>query len=116
MLISVLSDIRVTTSVSNAALVYESVVLRLKAESAGETSLWSELAKAAEEVVSESPGVESLDRFRALTDQPVVKEALSEVEAGSRKAGYWNDLDYEAGVHGATAYRGFAEPLPGALR
>ena len=82
----------------NAAPVYESVILRLKAESAGETSLWSELAKAAESVVSESPGVEAMDRFRALTDQPVVAQSLAEVEAGSRKRGYWKDLDYGAGV------------------
>ena len=82
----------------NAALVYESAVLRLNNESAGDTSLWSELTKAAEDVVSESAGVEAMDRFRPLIDQPVVTEALAEVEAGSRKPGYWNDLDYEAGI------------------
>jgi len=83
----------------NAALIFENVVLRLKTEVAGETDLWSTLAKAAEEVVSESPDTEAIERFRLLVDQPMVVEALADVEAGSRKPGYWNDLDYAAGTH-----------------
>jgi hypothetical protein len=83
----------------NAALVYQSVVLRLKTESAGETDLWSALTETAKMVISESPDAEAMERFRRLLDRPAVAQALAEVEAGSRKPGYWNDLDYGAGIN-----------------
>jgi len=82
----------------NAALVYERVVLKLKEEKVGETDLWDALGKAAEDVLSESPGADSAETFRLLYDRSVVTKAMADVEEGSLKSGYWNDNDFEKGI------------------
>ena len=82
----------------NAALVYESVTLRLRAEPAGTNNLWRALGTASEGVLAETPNAAAIDEFRRLRDLPSVMNALAEVETGSRRSGYWNDLDYSRGA------------------
>ena len=90
----------------NAALVYRRVVLQLKAEKAengGEKSLWDALsevpADAKKQANPDDPAPELVERFKQLYYHPVVVEALADLEAGSRKSGYWNNLDYSKGLN-----------------
>lgn len=82
----------------NAALVYEQVVLKLKAEPAGTTNLWSVLGEAAAGVITDTPQPGAVETFQKWFEQPVTAESLAELAAGSRKKGYWNDLDYDLGI------------------
>lgn len=90
----------------NAALVYRRVVLQLKAEKAengGEKSLWDALsevpADAKKQANPDDPAPELVERFKQLYYHPVVVEALADLEAGSRKSGYRNNLDYSKGFY-----------------
>jgi hypothetical protein len=101
----------------NAALVYRRVVLQLKATKAenGEKSLWDALketlAESHNQINPDAPDPELAERFVQLFRQPAVTEALADLEAGSRKSGYWNDLDFRKGISLALPHLRELSPL-----
>lgn len=78
----------------NAALVYQSVILQLKSEKAGEKDLFTELGSAADIVLKETTNVEAKAQFRLLSQTPVASEALETLRKGTEKPGCRFDLAY----------------------
>ena len=81
----------------NAALVYETVVLLLKAEPAGEEDLFAGLSAAAKAVLAEKTSAESMTHLRALVQNPATLKALAALQEGNAKPGCRYDLDYFSG-------------------
>lgn len=82
----------------NAALIYESVVLRLKAEQADGENLYERLENLASDMASDKPKTETIDQFRTLTESEPVLEALASLKIASTKSGCRYDLDYTKGA------------------
>ena len=88
----------------NAALVYEAVVLKLKAEKLGEESIFEKLAGLAEEILGHAE--ETLDEnsserarkeFWELSQTDTVSKALDDLQKGTAKPGCRFNLDYSKG-------------------
>ncbi|MDY0170143.1 MAG: hypothetical protein RBS80_26600 [Thermoguttaceae bacterium] len=82
----------------NAALVYQAVVLQLKAEPAGEQDLFTTLGDLAAEMNKEPTNGERTARFRELLQDSVVMDALGALERGTKKPGCQYELDYSQGA------------------
>lgn len=82
----------------NAAIELDSAVQQLKEETAGESDLFSDLVKAAEQLLGDDPNPEALAEFRRLYESGAVAEALALLEDGMLKEGYRSDLDLSLGI------------------
>ena len=88
----------------NAALVYEAVILKLKAEKLGEESLLDKLGSLAEEVLGQTEGVldeNSSDRarneFGELSQTKIISDTLKDLQRGTAKPDCRFNLDYSKG-------------------
>lgn len=83
----------------NAALLYESAWLRLKAESAGDTDLLSHMASLAEEFNQGDPNTATREAMERLLQLDVVKNALQSVELGTQRPACRFDASYKGGIN-----------------
>jgi len=88
----------------NAALVYEAVILKLKAEKLGEESLLEKLGSLAEEILGQTEEVldensseRARNEFRELSQTKVVSGALEALQRGTAKPACRFNLDYSKG-------------------
>jgi len=81
----------------NAALIYEAIVLQLKAEPAGEENLFSELSTLARKLLKATPEAREKTKFKRLSQTPVALEALAALQKATAKTGCRYDLDYSKG-------------------
>ncbi len=82
----------------NAALLYESAALLLKAQPAPQKSLSDYLGDLSGTFIKESLDPDKLAEFKQLIGQDVVKQALSAVEQGTQRPSCRFDHDYNAGL------------------
>jgi hypothetical protein len=84
----------------NAALVYQAVVLQLRAEPGDDakTSLFDRMQQQAMVVEQAEVSSNTLAAFRQLSQRKAVVDALQKLEVGSAKPGCRYDLDYNLGV------------------
>jgi len=83
----------------NAALLYESAALLLKAQPAPGEHLLEYLGDLSNKFIDESLDPDNLDEFKQLIGQDVVTQALSIVEQGTRRDSCRFDLDYDDGLN-----------------
>jgi hypothetical protein len=83
----------------NAALLYESAALLLKAQPAQEENLLEYLGDISSTFLKESLDSEKLAEFKQLIGQDVVTQALSIVEQGTQRDSYRFDHDYDDGLN-----------------
>ncbi|NQT00626.1 MAG: hypothetical protein HQ580_01240 [Planctomycetes bacterium] len=83
----------------NAALLYESAALLLKAQPVSEENLLEYLGDISDKFIKESLDSDKLDEFKQLIGQDVVTQALSIVEQGTRRDSCRFDLDYDEGLN-----------------
>jgi len=84
--------------IDNAALIYEGVILQLKAEAAGEQSLFEHLDEMADKVLTDPLDAEALEQFRQLAKDEIVLHSLTALVRGTRKPSYWHDTNYSDGA------------------
>jgi hypothetical protein len=82
----------------NAALLYESAWLRLKAEPVGEADLLSHMADLAVAYNQGDPNAAMREEMEGLLQRDVVKNALQAIELGTQRAGCRFDVNYEGGI------------------
>lgn len=82
----------------NAAPLYKAAVLRLQAESSGDTDLFQQLAKLGYKVTSDTASAEEVATFRSLVQQDAVQEALQLVGRAAMRDQCWYDLNYSQGA------------------
>jgi len=83
----------------NAALLYESATLLLKAQPAPEGNLLEYLGELSDKFIKESIEPDELAEFQKLIEQDVVTQALSVVEQGTKRSSCRFDHDYNAGFN-----------------
>ncbi len=83
----------------NAALLYESAILLLKAQPAGQDSLLLHLGGLSDTFLKESPDADKRAELERLMEQDVVHDALSIVEQGTQRRSCRFDHDYTAGFN-----------------
>jgi len=83
----------------NAALLYESAILLLKAQPAPEENLLEHLGDLSDKFIKESLDSDKLAEQVLLIGQDVVTQALSIVEQGTRRDSCRFDLDYDDGLN-----------------
>ena len=83
----------------NAALLYESAALLLKAQPAPEGSLLVYLGGLSDKFIKETIDPDKLAELQQLIEQDVVTQALSIVEQGTQRRSYRFDHDYNAGIN-----------------
>lgn len=83
----------------NAALLYQSAALLLKAQPAPEMNLLKYLGDISDKFIKESLDSDKLDEFKQLIGQDVVTQALSIIEQGSQRDSCRFDLDYDDGLN-----------------
>ena len=83
----------------NAALLYESALLLLKAQPTPEGNLLEYLGRLSGTFMKESLEPDKLAELQKLIEQDVVIQALSIVEQGTRRRSCRFDLDYKAGFN-----------------
>jgi len=81
----------------NAALLYESAILLLKAQPAPEKNLLEYLDSLSVELQSESPDADKRAELEKLLNQDVVHQAMVAVEQGTRRPSCRFEHDYTAG-------------------
>lgn len=88
----------------NAALVYEAVILKLKAEKLGEESLLEKLASLAEEILGQTEEVldensseRARNEFWELSQTKIISDALEALQRGTAKPDCRFNLDYSKG-------------------
>jgi hypothetical protein len=82
----------------NAALVYESVVLQLKAQKADQGDLFSRLSTLAGDMLDDSWTSNNVRTFRLLMQSPEAARALHAIQEGASKPGCRYNLDYSQGA------------------
>jgi len=82
----------------NAALLYESAALLLKAQSAPQKNLLEYLGDLSSTFIKESLSSDKLAEFKQLIGQDIVTRALSAVEQGTQRPSCRFDHDYDAGL------------------
>jgi hypothetical protein len=87
------------TDTENAALLYESAALLLKAQWAPNGNLLDYLRELSDKFIKESLGPDKLAELQQLIEQDVVTQALSLVEQGTRRRSCRFDHDYNAGFN-----------------
>ena len=83
----------------NAALLYESATLLLKAEAAGQENLLSHLGSLSGTFLTESLDADKRAELERLLEQDTVHRALSILEQGTRRRSCRFDHDYTAGAN-----------------
>ena len=83
----------------NAALLYQSAALLLKAQPARDDNLLVDLGDLSDKFLKDSLDPNKLDEFKQLIAQDVVTQALSIVEQGTRRDSCRFDLDYDEGLN-----------------
>ncbi len=83
----------------NAALLYESATLLLKARPAEGENLLEDLGELSNKYIKESLASDKLAEFKQLIGQDVVTQALSIVEQGTRRDSCRYDHDYDDGLN-----------------
>ena len=83
----------------NAALLYLSAALLLKAQPAPDNNLLEHLGDLSKTFIKESLDSEKLAELKQLIGQDVVTQALSIVEQGTRRDSCRFDLDYDDGIN-----------------
>jgi len=83
----------------NAALLYESAILLLKAQPAPEENLLEYLGELSGKFKDKSIAADELSELKQLIEQDVVARALWVVEQGTQRSSCRFDLDYEAGIN-----------------
>ena len=83
----------------NAALLYESAALLLKAQPAQEENLLEYLGNLSDKFIKESLDPDKLSEFKQLIGQDVVTQALSIVEQGTQRSSCRFDLNYDEGLN-----------------
>ena len=82
----------------NAALLYESATLLLKAQPAAGENLLEDLGDISDKFIKESLDPDKLDEFKQLIRQDVVTQALSIIAQGTRRDSCRFDLNYDDGL------------------
>ena len=82
----------------NAALIYQAVVLLLRAEPAGEKDLFTQLSDLAAKVLDDPSDAEATAAFRELFRTEIAVAAMEMVERGTLKSGCRHELDYSQGA------------------
>jgi hypothetical protein len=83
----------------NAALLYESAALLLKAQPAAGDNLLEDLGDLSDKFIKESLDPDKLVDFKEMIGQEVVTQALSIVEQGTRRDSCRFDLNYDDGLN-----------------
>ena len=83
----------------NAALLYESATLLLKAQPAAGENLLEDLGDISDKFIKESLDSDKLDEFKQLIGQDVVTQALSIIAQGTQRDSCRFDLDYDDGLN-----------------
>jgi hypothetical protein len=83
----------------NAALLYKSAALLLKAQSAPQENLLEYLGDLSSTFIKESLASDKLAEFKQLIGQDLVTQALSIVEQGTRRGACRFDLNYDDGIN-----------------
>jgi len=83
----------------NAALLYQSAALLLKAQPAPDNNLLKHLGDLSKTFIKESLDSDKLAELKQLIGQDVVTQALSIVEQGTRRDSCRFDLDYDDGLN-----------------
>jgi len=83
----------------NAALLYESATLLLKAQPAPNRNLLEYLGGLSDKFLKESIEPDELAELQKLIEQDAVTQALSIIEDGTRRRSYRFDYDYKAGFN-----------------
>jgi len=83
----------------NAALLYESAALLLKAQPAPEGNLQVYLGGLSDKFIKESIEPDKLDELKQLIEQDVVTQALSVVEQGTQRRSCRFEHDYNTGIN-----------------
>lgn len=83
----------------NAALLYESAILLLKAQPAPDGNLLDYLRGLYNKFMTESLDPDKLAEFKQLIEQDAVSQALSLIEQGTRRKSCRFDYDYKAGFN-----------------
>jgi hypothetical protein len=85
--------------VENAALLYESAILLLKAQPAPNRNLLKYLGGFSDKFLKESIEPDELAEFQKLIEQDAVNQAISVVEQGAQRRSCRFDHDYKAGLN-----------------
>jgi len=83
----------------NAALLYESAILLLKAQPAPEGNLLEYLGGLSDKFLKESIEPDKLSELQQLIEQDVVTQALSVIEQGTQRSSCRFNRDYKAGFN-----------------
>ncbi len=83
----------------NAALLYESATLLLKAQPAPDENLLVDLGDISDKFLKDSLDSDKLDEFKQLIGQDVVTQALSIIEQGTQRDSCRFDHDYDDGLN-----------------
>jgi len=83
----------------NAALLYESATLLLKAHPTPDGNLLEDLGDISDKFIKESLAPDKLDEFKQLIGQDVVTQALSIIAQGTQRDSCRFDLDYDDGLN-----------------
>ena len=83
----------------NAALLYESAILLLKAQPAADENLLDHLGGLSDTFLTESLETDKSAELEKLLEQDVVRQALSAIEQGTRRPSCRFDYDYNAGFN-----------------
>jgi hypothetical protein len=90
---------KIVPDTENAALLYESAALLLKAQPAPEGNLLEYLGGLCDKFIKESLEPDKLAELQQLIEQDVVTQALSIVEQGTQRPSCWFDRDYNDGIY-----------------
>jgi hypothetical protein len=90
---------KIVPDTENAALLYESAALLLKAQPAPEGNLLEYLGGLCDKFIKESLDPDKLAELQQLIEQDIVTQALSIVEQGTQRPSCWFDRDYNDGIH-----------------
>jgi len=83
----------------NAALLYESAILLLKAQPTPDGNLLEDLGDISDKFIKESLDSDKLDEFKQLIGQDVVTQTLSIIAQGTQRDSCRFDLDYDDGLN-----------------
>ena len=90
---------KIVPDAENAALLYESAALLLKAQPAPEENLLEYLGKLSDKFIKESLDTDKLTELQQLIEQDIVTQALSIVEQGTQRPSCWFNRDYKDGIY-----------------
>jgi len=83
----------------NAALLYESAILLLKAQPTPDENLLVDLGDISDKFIKDSLDSDKLDEFKQLIGQDVVTQALSIIAQGTQRDSCRFDHDYDDGLN-----------------